>query len=59
LEGYANIYSEAALAIKASRRGEAPPDEVSFPTVQDGLAGMRFIDACVRSSQNNSGWTVV
>lgn len=56
LEGFANIYTEAALAIKALRQGEAIPPEVQFPTVQDGLAGMRFIDACVRSSQQNAGW---
>lgn len=59
LEGFANIYSEAALAIKALRCGEAVSADVSYPTVQDGWAGMRFIDACVRSSQGNSGWTVV
>ncbi len=56
LEGFANIYTEAALAIKALRKGEAVPAEVSFPTVQDGWLGMRFIDACVRSSQGNAGW---
>lgn len=56
LEGFANIYTEAALAIKALRQGKAIPPEVQFPTVQDGLAGMRFIDACVRSSQQNAGW---
>lgn len=56
LEGFANIYTEAALAIKALREGKAIPPEVQFPTVQDGLAGMRFIDACVRSSQQNAGW---
>lgn len=56
LEGFANIYTEAAVAIKALRQGKAIPPEVQFPTVQDGLAGMRFIDACVRSSQQNAGW---
>ena len=44
LEGFANIYGEAALAIKAVRNSEAIPQEVQYPTVQDGLLGMRFID---------------
>ena len=56
LEGFANIYGEAALAIRALRNGEARPKEVQYPTVQDGLLGMRFIDACIRSSQANSAW---
>ena len=55
LEGFANIYSEAALAIRAAGQGEAAPDAV-FPTVQDGFAGVAFVDACVRSSARNGAW---
>ncbi len=57
LEGFANIYAEAAAAIRARQRGEEPPAEVLYPTVRDGLDGMRFIDACVRSSAANAAWT--
>ena len=57
LEGFANIYMEAARAIRAARSGQAPDAEVIYPTVQDGLAGMRFIAAAVASSQAGSVWT--
>ncbi len=56
LEGFANIYSEAADAIVASREGKQAPAEVLYPTVHDGLRGVQFIDACVRSSGRNSAW---
>ena len=56
LEGFANIYTEAAEAILAAREGKIPGKEVVYPTVQDGLAGVKFIDACVRSSAKNAGW---
>lgn len=56
LEGFANIYTEAAAAIVAKRKGEAVPAEVVYPTVQDGLSGVQFIDACVRSSKRDSAW---
>ena len=56
MEGFATIYAEAAAAIRAHQRGEAPPAEVFFPTLDDGLDGMRFIDACVRSSAENAAW---
>jgi predicted dehydrogenase len=56
LEGFANIYSEAAEAILAHRDGKTPDAEVSFPTVQDGLKGVTFVDACVRSSRANAKW---
>jgi len=56
LEGFANIYTEAAAAIRASRKGAAAPKDVHFPTIADGVAGMRFIDACVKSSGKNAAW---
>ncbi len=57
LEGFANIYNEAADLIVAARDGAAP-DHI-LPTVQDGLDGVTFIDACVRSSARNAAWIKV
>lgn len=59
LEGFATIYSEAAAAILAHRGGKQPPPEVVFPTVQDGLKGVQFVDACVRSSARNAAWVTL
>ncbi len=56
LEGFANIYSEAAAAIIASRRGEKPLESVIYPTVYDGLKGVQFVSACVTSSKRNAAW---
>ncbi|GIT89598.1 oxidoreductase [Jannaschia pagri] len=54
LEGFANLYAEAADLIEAKRAGQTP--DHLLPTVQDGLAGVQFIDACVRSSRRNAAW---
>jgi len=56
LEGFANIYAEAARAIHAKRTGESLPAAVLFPTVKDGLLGVQFVDACVKSSKRNAAW---
>ena len=56
LEGFANIYTEAARAIRAAASGRDAPDGVVFPTVGDGLKGVAFVDACVRSSSRNGAW---
>ncbi len=56
LEGFANIYTEAARAIRARKSGLPIPPEVVFPTINDGLLGVQFIDACVRSSNRNAAW---
>ena len=56
LEGFANIYKEAAAAILAARNGKKPDKAVTFPTVQDGVKGVAFVEACVRSSGRNAAW---
>lgn len=56
LEGFATIYQEAAHAIRAARTGKPAGPEVLYPGISDGLAGMAFIDACVRSSRANGRW---
>ncbi|MDP2082858.1 MAG: Gfo/Idh/MocA family oxidoreductase [Pseudotabrizicola sp.] len=56
LEGFANIYAEAARAIIARRDGSAPDAAVTFPGLKEGLEGVAFVDACVRSSARNAAW---
>ncbi|HEY5081780.1 MAG TPA: Gfo/Idh/MocA family oxidoreductase [Bauldia sp.] len=56
LEGFANIYSEVARAIRAARDGSKLDRAVVFPTVEDGLRGMEFIEAAIKSSAKGSVW---
>jgi len=59
-EAFANIYADAAHAIAARRAGvAASPLALHFPNAQDGLAGLRFVDAVVRSSAQDGAWVTV
>jgi predicted dehydrogenase len=52
LEAFANVYANAMRTIAARLAGEKPdPLDLDFPTVEDGLAGVRFIRAAVASGQ--------
>ena len=59
LEGFATIYAEAARAITAHRSGGKAGPEVLYPSVRDGLAGVAFVDACVRSSKRDGAWVAL
>ena len=59
LEGFANIYTEVARAIKAKRAGKKADKDVQFPGIEDGVLGMAFIEACVNSSAKNGKWVKV
>lgn len=56
LEGFANIYAEVARAIIARREGVALDPAVNFPGLKEGVEGVAFVDACVRSSKRNATW---
>ena len=56
LEAFANIYKEAFRAIAAEVEGKRIPSDVDFPTIEDGVKGMAFIDAVVRSSRRGARW---
>jgi predicted dehydrogenase len=57
IEAFANIYRAAAVAIADSIAGrKAPKDGYDFPTVDDGLAGMAFIDTAVKSGRAGAKW---
>ncbi len=59
LEGFANIYAEAARAIRCHLKGEEVPADVCYPTIQDGLKGVEFVQACVNSSSRNASWVTL
>ncbi|KQT69652.1 MULTISPECIES: Gfo/Idh/MocA family protein [unclassified Aureimonas] len=59
LEGFANLYTEIADAIAAAQAGMAPPPDVIYPTLADGLRGLSFIEASIRSSKAGGVWTAI
>lgn len=56
LEAFANIYAEAARAIQVARSTTVTDPDIGFPTVEDGVRGMAFIEACVASSRSDAAW---
>jgi predicted dehydrogenase len=57
IEGFANIYREATRAIYAEVNGEVTPQDLDFPTVEDGVEGMAFIAGAVQSTKDGGTWT--
>jgi predicted dehydrogenase len=60
LEAFANIYKNFAATVNAKLSGREPSElESDFPTVQDGLRGMRFVEIVVRNSRGSEKWSKV
>jgi predicted dehydrogenase len=56
-EAFATLYSDLAELITARLEGRQPsPTANLLPTSADGVEGLRFIEAALRSSKNSSAW---
>lgn len=57
---FANIYKCFISALLKKLNGESLSEgDLDFPTVEDGISGVKFIHACVESSQKNAAWVEV
>ncbi|MDY0091112.1 MAG: Gfo/Idh/MocA family oxidoreductase [Candidatus Vecturithrix sp.] len=56
-EAFANVYSAFTNALIKKNAGETlTDDDLDFPTVQQGIDGVKFIGKCVESSQKGAAW---
>ncbi|NLL83876.1 MAG: Gfo/Idh/MocA family oxidoreductase [Lentisphaerae bacterium] len=56
IEAFANVYREAFKAIAAERAGKKIP-AIDAPDVNDGVAGLAFIETILASAKSKSKWT--
>jgi predicted dehydrogenase len=58
IEAFANLYRDFYVAMWKVLAGEKVRESsFGYPTVHDGLHGMAFIDAVVKSGKTNNAWT--
>lgn len=56
LEAFANLYSEAAVALEAKLKGTTSSVPVECASVEDGAIGIAFVDAAIRSNREGGSW---
>jgi predicted dehydrogenase len=56
IEAFANIYLAAAAAIADQVEGRPLPPDLDFPTIDDGVIGMAFIETVVKSARLGAKW---
>lgn len=58
LEAFANIYKSFAKTLSARiNKTEIDKELIEFPSVEDGIRGMAFIDNVVKSNESENKWT--
>jgi predicted dehydrogenase len=60
LEAFANIYRGFAKAVKDYKPGKQTKyAKYDFPTVDEGVRGMNFVETVVKSADSNKKWTAL
>lgn len=55
LEAFANIYKNFANTLSKTMNGETPNEfDTDYPTIEDGIRGMEFIDAVIKSGEDST-----
>ena len=57
LESMGNLYNSFISCVNAKKDGTFTPDMIDYPTVEDGLEGVKFVHACLRSNREGNVWT--
>jgi predicted dehydrogenase len=57
LEAFANIYRNFAQTVRKKMEGKKPSLlELDFPTIDDGIRGLQFVEAAIKSGRSNAKW---
>lgn len=55
-ESMGNLYRSFINCINKKASGEFTEDMIDYPTIKDGVEGVKFIHACIESSKNGNVW---
>ncbi len=56
LEAMGNLYRSFIDCIIAQANGDFTEDMIDYPTIEDGVDGVMYIDACLRSTNHGNVW---
>lgn len=56
LESMGNLYRSFAECVTAKKQGTFTQKLVDFPTVEDGVDGVKFVHACLKSNAAGNTW---
>ena len=59
LEAMGNLYDSFGACVLAKKEDRFTPDMIDYPTIEEGVAGLKYVEACLQSSENGNVWVEV
>ncbi|MCC8139519.1 MAG: gfo/Idh/MocA family oxidoreductase, partial [Lachnospiraceae bacterium] len=59
LESMGNLYDSFGECILAKKNGNFTPDMIDYPTIEEGVAGLKYVEACLESNEKGNVWVTL
>ncbi len=59
LESMGNLYDSYAECVRAKKEGTFTPEMIDYPTIEEGIAGLKYVEACLESNAKGNIWVEV
>lgn len=59
LESMGNLYDSYAECVRAKKEGTFSPEMIDYPTIEEGIAGLKYVEACINSNEKGNVWVEV
>ncbi|MBR6382798.1 MAG: Gfo/Idh/MocA family oxidoreductase [Lachnospiraceae bacterium] len=56
LEAMGNLYRSFTECIEAKNNGTFTEDMIDYPTIEQGVDGLKYVEACLKSNDNGNIW---
>ena len=56
IEAMGNLYDSFTECVAAKKAGSFTEDMIDYPTVEDGVNGLRYVEACLESNEKGNIW---
>ncbi len=59
LESMGNLYDSYAECVRAKKEGTFSQEMIDYPTIEEGIAGLKYVEACINSNEKGNVWVEV
>ncbi len=56
LEAMGNLYDSFAACVQAKNQGSFMEDMIDYPTIEEGVNGLKYVEACLKSNEKGNIW---
>ncbi len=56
LESMGNLYDSYTDCVEAKKNGTFRPEMIDYPTIEDGVQGLKYVEACLESNKKGNVW---